>query len=77
MSTSAVLQPNPSFKPTVHAFGAPVGASAHDAREDAIAVYGVGKIFAADVKVTVHSWDRRVGDQKAVAIAVRDDSAGN
>ena len=59
------------------AFGATVGAAADDAREDAIAVYGVGKIFATDVKVAVHAWDRRIGDEKAVAIAVRDDAARN
>ena len=59
------------------AFGAAVGAASHDAREDAIAVNGVDEIFAADVKVAIHSGDWRIGDQKAVAIAVRDDFSRN
>jgi hypothetical protein len=59
------------------ALGATVGAAAHDAREDMITVHRVSEIVAADVEIALNFRDRGFWNEKAVAIAVRDDAAGD
>src|ERR1700733_8711396 len=59
------------------AFGAAVRAAAFDASENAVAIHGVAEIVASDEKIAVDSSDRRIGDEKGVAFAMRNNSAGN
>jgi hypothetical protein len=58
-------------------FRATIRAAAFDAAEDAIAVHGVAQVVASNEKVAVDSPDGRIGDEKAVTLAVRNNSAGN
>jgi hypothetical protein len=59
------------------AFGATVGAAALDACQDAIAVHGVVESIAADEEIAIDFWNRLIGDKKAIAVSVRDDSSGD
>ena len=58
-------------------FGAAVGAAAHDARKHAVAVHGVAEIVAADEEIAVDARNGLVGHNETVAVAMRDDAAGN
>ena len=59
------------------AFGAPVGATAHDTRQDVVAIHRVANTVAADEQVAVDARDRMIGYEEAVAVTVSDDAAGN
>ncbi|HXN86374.1 MAG TPA: hypothetical protein VN867_09890 [Candidatus Binataceae bacterium] len=59
------------------AFGAAVRAAAFDAAQNAVAVHGVAQIVASNEKIAVDSADGRIRDEKGVAFAMGDDSAGD
>ena len=59
------------------AFGAAVRAAAFDAAQNAVAVHRVAQIVASDEKIAVDSADGRIRDEKGVAFAMGDDSAGD
>ncbi len=59
------------------ALGSPVGAAAFDARQHAIAMHGIAQIVATDEEVSLHARNRRIGHQKGVAIAMRNDAPGD
>ncbi len=59
------------------AFGAAVRAAALDAGQHSIAVHRVAKIVATDEEIAVNARNRMFRDEKTVAVAVRDDAAGN
>ncbi len=59
------------------AFGTAVSAAAFDAGENFVAVHGVAQAIAPDEEVAFDTWDRRVRNQKTVAVAMCDQPAGN
>ncbi len=59
------------------AFGAAVGAAANDACEYAVAVHGVVHVVARDEQIAFDARDRLVGNNEAVAVAMRDHAAGD
>ncbi len=59
------------------AFGAAVVAAAGDAGEDFVAVHGVADAVAADEEIAFNAWNRLVGHDEAVAVAMGDHAAGN
>jgi hypothetical protein len=59
------------------AFCATVSAAALDARKHAIAMHGIGQVIAADEEIPIHARNRLIRYNKAVAIAMRNEAAGN
>src|SRR5579863_4242424 len=59
------------------AFRAAVRTTPLDARKDVIPVHRVVECVAANEEVAIHTWNRLVGHQKGVTIAMGNDSAGD
>src|ERR1700735_1913004 len=59
------------------AFGAAVRAATFHTAENGIAVQRVTEIVASNEQIAVNSADRRIRDEKGVAFAMRDNSAGD
>ncbi len=58
-------------------FGAAIGATPFDARENMIAIHRVAQIVAADKEIAVNPGNRLIRHEKSVPIAMRDDTSSD